>query len=385
MKKLMMKHEGFGLFCRKAVFPAAALVVFLAGFSGGSLAEGSSDEMVYEAETFDGGELSGDEVLSSDEAGLSLTPELAGTDSGNSGGSAASGGSGQQEDSSFWADADGLIEAAGVNAPIADLAFEITDSEYWAEKEREAEEEARARQNTYGKLYPPAPLLEGINAFRQGDLRWGLHRYGYADGSCTVPATISSSGCGLLSLVNAVYYMTGCFIEPEELADWCCEHGYRMNGVGTVHALYQAYADVYGETYGFAYAGSAASLSQIRSFLHEEGSAIISTDHHLMAVVDYDPEKGGYLLLDSAPSSTRGTYPTGYRYLSEQDFAESIPIYAIMMLKKTGSGDASRKLLESADKMLQGGTLADPASYFDYVRQCSLRGQMLLSSGVILN
>ena len=28
-------------------------------------------------------------------------------------------------------------------------------------------------------------------------------------------------------------------------------------------------------------------------------------------IIDYEPEKGGYLLLDSAPSQWRGTWPTG--------------------------------------------------------------------------
>ena len=164
-------------------------------------------------------------------------------------------------------------------------------------------------------------------------MRWGTHSYGYANAAGTIPATISSSGCGLLSLVNAVYYMTGSFLDPGKLADWATAHGYRQNGVGTVHSLYQAYADAYGSTYGFAFAGNASSLSQIRSFLHNGGTAIISTDHHLMCVVDYDEAKGGYLLLDSAPSPYRGTYPVGYRYLSDQDFAQSIPVYAIMMLR----------------------------------------------------
>ena len=277
----------------------------------------------------------------------------------------------RRRDSSKTVDPDGLIIDPEGNASIDNIDFEVTDP--WYEEELAREE---ADLVSYGRLYPPAPLLDGINAFRQGDLRWGLHSYGYANAAGTVEATISSSGCGLLSLVNAVYYMTGRFIDPAALADWSCANGYRMNGVGTVHAMYQAYAKAYGERLGFAYAGTASSLSQIRDFLQEGGAAIVSTDHHLMAVVDYEPEKGGYLLLDSAPSQWRGTWPTGYCYHSLQEFEENIPIYAIMLLKRTGK---ARTFPGKGIFAGIGGipcAQPSPDEFFTYIRTCYLQEQI---------
>ena len=89
--------------------------------------------------------------------------------------------------------------------------------------------------------------------FYQTDSRWGSHQYGYRDTAGTNPATISSGGCGLLSYVNAVYYLTGNFIDPIFLADWSVNNGHRENGVGTKHSLYPSFAKAYGSNYGFEY------------------------------------------------------------------------------------------------------------------------------------
>ena len=273
-------------------------------------------------------------------------------------------------------DADGLIEDPSGNKIDENLVFEITDE---AVREEIAREEAEVLSGpVYGRLYPPAPLLDGINSFRQGDMRWGTHPYGYANAAATIPATISSSGCGLLSLVNAVYYMTGNFIEPVKLADWAWAHGFRMNGAGTVHSLYQAYAHAYGSAYGFRFAGTASSLISIRQFLAGNGTAIISTDHHLMCVADYDSRKNRYLLLDSAPSPFRGTYPTGYRYLSDADFAGSIPVYAILLLEAVPGEGKELPLYAMKDPFEEErpdilSAFADHPSLYSYITKCYLR------------
>jgi len=336
--------------------PALFLIIFLACFSFCAAAENVTEQQApAESELFVADD---PEILSAEE--LSAEEELP---------------AGEETDGKRRAgrtvDGGGLIEDPEGNASIDDIAFEITDD--WAREEIEQEEAALV---SYGRLYPPAPLLAGINSFRQGDMRWGLHSYGYANAAGTVPATISSSGCGLLALVNAVYYMTGRFIEPAQLADWCIANGYRMNGVGTVHAMYQAYAGAYGEKYGFTYAGTASSLSQINAFLQNEGTAIISTPHHLMAVVDYDPAKGGYLLLDSAPSYWRGTYPTGYCYHSLQDFQTDIPIYAIMLLRRTAEKKRMPEGGPSEDLLTIPCVSLESNDFFDYIRECYLRDQL---------
>ena len=54
--------------------------------------------------------------------------------------------------------------------------------------------------------------------YQQGDSRWGSVVYGNW--------TVAESGCGILSVVNAVNYLTGNFIHPTELAEWAYNNNY---------------------------------------------------------------------------------------------------------------------------------------------------------------
>lgn len=169
-----------------------------------------------------------------------------------------------------------------------------------------------------------------IAVFSQTDRRWANVSYGKGPGGKR--ATVSQAGCGILSYVNAVYYMTGNFIQPSELAAWSVSNGYRVNGVGTSLGLYEAYANAYGATYGFSYAGSVNSVGAARSHLQGGGTAVISVPDHLMAMVAYD--NGKYLILDSYKSSNRGTYQTGYRWLTESQFTGRLAVSNVRLLSK---------------------------------------------------
>lgn len=169
-----------------------------------------------------------------------------------------------------------------------------------------------------------------ITVFSQTDSRWANVSYGLGPGGSG--ATLSSAGCGILSYVNAVYYMTGNFIQPSELAAWSVNNEYRINGVGTSMGLYKAYANAYGASYGFKYSGSVSRVSSARSHLQSGGAAIISVPNHLMALVAYSD--GKYLILDSYKSSNRGTYQTGYRWLTESDFTGRLAVSDIRLLSK---------------------------------------------------
>ena len=156
-----------------------------------------------------------------------------------------------------------------------------------------------------------------ITVFSQTDSRWAGHYYGYSDTECTQHATISTGGCGILSYVNAVYYLNGSFIEPTFLADWSVKNGYRVNGVGTSLGLYKAFANSCGGTYGITYNGSSSSYSTLRNHLQAGDVAIGSAPGHLMAIVDYDSSTGKFLILDSYKSSNRYTYTNGYTWQTE--------------------------------------------------------------------
>ena len=93
-----------------------------------------------------------------------------------------------------------------------------------------------------------------ITVYSQLDSRWSNHSYGYSDTSAQTPTTIGKGGCGILALVNAVYYMNSNFISPKTLADYSVKNGYRVNGVGTSHALYtivvKTLQDICSHSYG---------------------------------------------------------------------------------------------------------------------------------------
>ncbi|MGN1140203.1 MAG: hypothetical protein ACI4TF_03285 [Oliverpabstia sp.] len=184
-----------------------------------------------------------------------------------------------------------------------------------------------------------------IVVYSQKDSRWSNVSYGKGPDGST--ATISSSGCGILSYVNAVYYMTGNFIQPSILAKWSVDNGYRINGVGTSLSLYKAYANAHGNEYGFKYAGSASSISQTNTHLKNGGAAIISVPNHLMALVDYDSSNVKYLILDSYKSSNRGTYSTGYRWLTSAEFTGNLQVSAIEMISPVETGNNPQGMIDS--------------------------------------
>ena len=127
---------------------------------------------------------------------------------------------------------------------------------------------------------------KSVTVFSQKDKRWAGVSYGKGPGG--KKADLSSAGCGVLSYVNAVYYMTGNFIEPSKLAEWSVDNGYRINGSGTSSGLYKAFADECGEDYGFKYSGSRSSVRDARSHLQNGGTTVIHVPGHLMALAAYD-------------------------------------------------------------------------------------------------
>ena len=173
---------------------------------------------------------------------------------------------------------------------------------------------------------------KSVTVFSQKDKRWAGVSYGKGPGG--KKADLSSAGCGVLSYVNAVYYMTGNFIEPSKLAEWSVDNGYRINGSGTSSGLYKAFADECGEDYGFKYSGSRSSVRDARSHLQNGGTTVIHVPGHLMALAAYDKSSGKYLILDSYKSSGRGTKEKGYRWLKESEFKGKLKVSYVKLLEK---------------------------------------------------
>lgn len=170
-------------------------------------------------------------------------------------------------------------------------------------------------QNTGGKQ---------ITVFRQTDPAWKDVRYGYSDSSRRTVAYLGKgasgnvgSGCGVLALTNAVYYLNGTFIDPATIASYSVNNGYRVDGQGTAYGLYKSFVNSYGNKYGIAYVGYTTNWNTLRSYLQNGDVAICSKPGHIMALAAYNPSNERFLLLDSVPSGNRGTAGSGYVWASE--------------------------------------------------------------------
>ncbi len=152
-----------------------------------------------------------------------------------------------------------------------------------------------------------APLPHRV----QFDEPWGSVTVGYG--------TISATGCGILSLVNAVGYLTGKEMDIVETAQWA----YSVKGFNSIEGnlgtyrltLYPKVEAKYGEEYGFTVDCNTndsgwwlgASSTVLKNHLANGGAAIGNIPGHFIAIVDYNPSTNMFHVLDSAPTSDRGT------------------------------------------------------------------------------
>ena len=182
------------------------------------------------------------------------------------------------------------------------------------------------------------PLSKNLVVYSQRDDRWASHPYGNYNASGTESATIRSSGCGILSFVNSVNYLTGNFIEPTMLADWSVSHGHRINGMGTAFSLYSAFAGSHGAEYGFKYVGQTSNYETLKKHLLSGGTAVGSAPNHLMAVVNYNPVTNQFLILDSASSEKRHTQDTGYTWQTVEGINSTpkLKFSVFMLFSKAG-------------------------------------------------
>ncbi|MBQ8824777.1 MAG: hypothetical protein IJZ64_06040 [Ruminococcus sp.] len=141
----------------------------------------------------------------------------------------------------------------------------------------------------------------------------------YEENWCDIPwnrgtetgNTVGAAGCSLFSVINSVYYKTGKFISPAIPAQFALDYGYRIPGVdGVGLGFFDAFADSYGEEYGFSFAGDTTSAYTALEHVRNGGTACSNISWHWIAVVDYDPETDMYLVLDSAQSCQRANNVT---------------------------------------------------------------------------
>lgn len=150
---------------------------------------------------------------------------------------------------------------------------------------------------------PQTPTKESSTVFSQYDPKWGGSTY--MNGPSR--RTISTSGCGVMALTNAVYAMNGEFISPTKIAKFSVSRGHYFYNQGTADTLYKDFAKKYGATYHFKHKGKVYSLNSVRKHLQSGGTAIALVPGHYIAIVAYRPSDQSYLVLDSAVYGKRPT------------------------------------------------------------------------------
>lgn len=136
-------------------------------------------------------------------------------------------------------------------------------------------------------------------------------------------SSIATSGCGLLSLTNAVNYLTGNFIEPTNLAKYAYSIDAYNGSIGGGTARWVLYNQLqaYEKKYGFKVtsAGRDGTITRpdVKAHLKKGGTVIAHVYGHFVAIVGYNEVNNTYCVYDcAANASKRYSYPYG-TWLSE--------------------------------------------------------------------
>lgn len=160
--------------------------------------------------------------------------------------------------------------------------------------------------------------------YQQTDSRWGSYRYGTGSGS----NTLSNKGCGVLSTINAVEYLTGNFINPKTFADWAMKTGQYCKNVGSYNTITKNSVGKFGKEYEYELdeyytfsshvsvnsdgapktkSGMTTVWNHLTDKLSDGDTCVSLVKGHFIAVVDYDEDTNKVLVFDSAAGSSRGT------------------------------------------------------------------------------
>ena len=143
--------------------------------------------------------------------------------------------------------------------------------------------------------------------FSQYDPKWGGNTY--CDGNPV--RTISSSGCGIVSFVNAIFALNGEYIDPTVLAHYSNSHGHYVYMQGTADTLYEDFARTNGKYYHFKWNGKIFDIASLKRHLKNGGTAVALVPGHYIAIVGYRESDNTFLVLDSAVYGKRPTTVNG--------------------------------------------------------------------------
>ena len=167
-------------------------------------------------------------------------------------------------------------------------------------------EEGRSTQETHWRIHAAQKMSNTKKpfVFTQYDPEWCATPYG--GGGC-----MGTAGCGILATVNAVYALSGQYMDVMELANYAVEKNYRIVGSGTDDGIFKAAAKKYGQKYGFAWDGASGSIDVLKKKLKAGDTAIVHVQGHYVSISDYNKKTKKYLLLDSNYLPKRATSAFG--------------------------------------------------------------------------
>ena len=122
---------------------------------------------------------------------------------------------------------------------------------------------------------------------------------------------MGTAGCGVLAAVNAVYSLSGQYMDVMELADYAVEKNYRIVGSGTDDGIFKAACKKFGQKYNFAWDGKSGSIDVLKKKLQKGDVAIVHVQGHYVVIGAYSKKKNKYLLLDSNYLPKRATSAFG--------------------------------------------------------------------------
>ena len=175
-------------------------------------------------------------------------------------------------------------------------------------------------------LASPAEAVAYTGCLSQHDSRWGSYNVN--------GGTISATGCGVVSLVNAIGYLSGEQMDVIETALWARRvGGFNPNGAeGTYRTvLYHKVEAQYGAQYGIkvdcdtsgeGYWEGAYS-TRLKNHLLKGGVAVGHVYNHFICIVGYDAATNKFHIYDCSASSKRGTnYNNGDVWFTEAAFSQ---------------------------------------------------------------
>lgn len=150
--------------------------------------------------------------------------------------------------------------------------------------------------------------------YTQCDPRWADIQVGRLN--------IAESACGIATVCNAVYYLTGAELDLVEVARWANGKGLYNAGIeGCYRSVFYESGVQYGKACGYRATGFQTGTirsDELMAHLRAGGVAAVHVPGHFMTVVTYDEATARYLVIDPMPGDN-GRYDTRRRGMTHTD------------------------------------------------------------------